>query len=116
MVTSAASPAISAAVACPVGYPLRCKRPKRPEDGRWCPEFFRINFSRCIFCGLCGEACPTNAIQLTPDYELAEYSRQDLVYEKRGLADQRHRQVSRLQLLSGRGHVDLGQWPRGRRE
>ncbi|MDI5829494.1 regulatory signaling modulator protein AmpE, partial [Salmonella enterica subsp. enterica serovar Kentucky] len=42
-------------------------------DGRWYPEFFRINFSRCIFCGLCEEACPTTAIQLTPDFELGEY-------------------------------------------
>ena len=40
------------------------------EDGRWYPEFFRINFSRCIFCGLCEEACPTTAIQLTPDFEM----------------------------------------------
>ena len=54
-------------------------------DGRWYPEFFRINFSRCIFCGLCEEACPTTAIQLTPDFELGEYKRQDLVYEKEDL-------------------------------
>ena len=55
------------------------------DDGRWYPEFFRINFSRCIFCGLCEEACPTNAIQLTPDYEICEYNRQNLVYEKEDL-------------------------------
>lgn len=55
------------------------------RDGRrpLVSEFFRINFSRCIFCGLCEEACPTTAIQLTPDFELGEYKRQDLVYEKR---------------------------------
>lgn len=71
------------AVACPVGCISLQKAEK--EDGRWYPEFFRINFSRCIFCGLCEEACPTTAIQLTPDYELCEYNRQNLVYEKEDL-------------------------------
>lgn len=71
------------AVACPVGC-ISLQKGER-DDGRWYPEFFRINFSRCIFCGLCEEACPTNAIQLTPDYEMAEYNRQNLVYEKEHL-------------------------------
>ena len=52
------------------------------DDGRKRAEFFRINFSRCILCGFCEEACPTYAIQITPDVELAEYDRQNLVYEK----------------------------------
>lgn len=71
------------AVACPVGCISLQKAEK--EDGRWYPEFFRINFSRCIFCGMCEEACPTTAIQLTPDFEMAEYNRQNLVYEKEHL-------------------------------
>lgn len=60
------------AVACPVG----CISLQKAEtkDGRWYPEFFRINFSRCIFCGLCEEACPTTAIQLTPDFEMGNTS------------------------------------------
>ncbi|MGE8313696.1 MAG: NADH-quinone oxidoreductase subunit NuoI, partial [Pseudomonas protegens] len=71
------------AVACPVGCISLQKA--ETEDGRWYPDFFRINFSRCIFCGLCEEACPTTAIQLTPDFEMAEFKRQDLVYEKEDL-------------------------------
>ncbi|ACQ94241.1 NADH-quinone oxidoreductase, chain I [Tolumonas auensis DSM 9187] len=71
------------AVACPVGC-ISLQKAER-VDGRWYPEFFRINFSRCIFCGLCEEACPTTAIQLTPDFEMGEYRRQDLVYEKEDL-------------------------------
>ncbi len=46
---------------------------------------FRINFSRCILCGFCEEACPTNAIQLTPDFNMCEYNRQGMVYEKEDL-------------------------------
>ncbi len=55
------------------------------EKGRRYPEFFRINFSRCIYCGFCEEACPTYAIQLIPDYEMGEYERRNLVYEKEHL-------------------------------
>ncbi|MCX2779034.1 NADH-quinone oxidoreductase subunit NuoI [Microbulbifer thermotolerans] len=55
------------------------------EDGRWRPAWFRINFSRCIMCGLCEDACPTYAIQLTPDFEMCEYDRQNMVYEKEDL-------------------------------
>src|SRR5208282_6032114 len=55
------------------------------EHGRRYPEFFRINFSRCIFCGYCEEACPTYAIQLTPDFEMGEWKRDSLVYEKADL-------------------------------
>src|SRR3546814_1310025 len=45
---------------CAVAYPVGCislQKAEKPEDGRWYPEWFRINFSRCIFCGLCEEAC-----------------------------------------------------------
>lgn len=55
------------------------------ENGRRYPDFFRINFSRCIFCGLCEDACPTYSIQLTPDFEMGEYNRNNLVYEKEDL-------------------------------
>lgn len=71
------------AVACPVSC-ISLQKAER-EDGRWYPEFFRINFSRCIFCGFCEEACPTTAIQLTPDFEMGDYRRKDLVYEKEDL-------------------------------
>ncbi|MDX9974971.1 MAG: NADH-quinone oxidoreductase subunit NuoI [FCB group bacterium] len=72
---------------CSVACPVSCISLQATEDetGRRYPEFFRINFSRCIFCGMCEEACPTNAIQLTPDFEMSEYNRQNLVYEKEDL-------------------------------
>jgi len=72
---------------CAVACPVDCISLQATEDknGRRYPEFFRINFSRCIFCGFCEEACPTYAIQLTPDFEMGEYKRQNLVYEKEDL-------------------------------
>ena len=72
---------------CAAACPVDCIALQATEDenGRRYPAFFRINFSRCIFCGYCEEACPTYAIQLIPDFEMAEYSRQNLVYEKEDL-------------------------------
>jgi NADH-quinone oxidoreductase subunit I len=72
---------------CAIACPVDCISLQATEDehGRRYPDFFRINFSRCIFCGLCEEACPTYAIQLTPDFEMSEYNRQNLVYEKEDL-------------------------------
>ena len=72
---------------CAAACPVDCIALQQTidEDGRKRADFFRINFSRCILCGFCEEACPTYAIQLTPDVELAEYDRQNLVYEKEKL-------------------------------
>jgi NADH-quinone oxidoreductase subunit I len=69
---------------CAVVCPVDCIALQATEDegGRRYPEWFRINFSRCIFCGFCEEACPTKAIQLTPDLDMNEYERANLVYEK----------------------------------
>ena len=72
---------------CAAACPVDCISLQATEDGhgRRYPEVFRINFSRCIFCGFCEEACPTYAIQLTPDFEMGEYVRSNLVYEKEDL-------------------------------
>ncbi len=72
---------------CAVACPVACisLQAAEQEGGRRYPEFFRINFSRCIFCGYCEEACPTYAIQLTTDFEMSEFNRKNLVYEKEDL-------------------------------
>jgi|TARA_B110000091_G_scaffold40847_1_gene44219 NADH-quinone oxidoreductase subunit I len=72
---------------CAVACPVDCISLQQTidDDGRKRADFFRINFSRCILCGFCEEACPTFAIQLTPDVELAEYERHNLIYEKEHL-------------------------------
>ena len=72
---------------CAAACPVDCISLQATQDGhgRRFPEFFRINFSRCIFCGYCEEACPTYAIQLTPDFEMGEWKRHSLVYEKEDL-------------------------------
>ena len=45
------------------------------------PEYFQIDMLRCILCGFCEEACPKEAIYMSDELELADYSRQALVYD-----------------------------------
>ena len=72
---------------CSAACPVDCIALQATQDevGRRYPAWFRINLSRCIFCGYCEEACPTYAIQLTPDFEMSDYRRPSLVYEKEDL-------------------------------
>ncbi len=44
---------------------------KRPE----------VDVGRCMLCGYCAEYCPKNAMTVTPEYELATESREDLCYD-----------------------------------
>lgn len=58
--------------------------------GRFSPgerygRVYQINYLRCIFCGLCIEACPTRALTMTNFYEMADHTRQDLIFEKHQL-------------------------------
>ncbi len=41
---------------------------------------YEIDMLRCIFCGLCEDACPTDALHLTQEFELADFTRESLVY------------------------------------
>ncbi len=71
---------------CAAVCPCDCidlQKTATPE--KFFPEYFRINFARCIFCGFCEEACPTAAIQLIPDFEMSEFDRANLLYEKENL-------------------------------
>lgn len=45
------------------------------------PERFDIDMLRCILCGFCEEACPKDAIYMSDELELADYTRQALVYD-----------------------------------
>ena len=60
------------------------------EEERFSPgerygRVYQINYLRCILCGLCIEACPTRALTMTNEYELADNSREKLIYTKEDL-------------------------------
>ncbi|MGH3412208.1 MAG: NADH-quinone oxidoreductase subunit NuoI [Marmoricola sp.] len=61
-----------------------------PGEERYSPgerygRVYQINYLRCILCGFCIEACPTRALTMTNQYELADNNRADLIYEKSDL-------------------------------
>jgi NADH-quinone oxidoreductase subunit I len=58
---------------------------QRFSPGERYGRVYQINYLRCILCGLCIEACPTRALTMTNEYELADSSRESLIYEKKDL-------------------------------
>ncbi|MGH3927103.1 MAG: NADH-quinone oxidoreductase subunit NuoI [Pseudonocardiaceae bacterium] len=58
---------------------------ERYSPGERYGRVYQINYLRCILCGLCIEACPTRALTMTNEYELADVSRESLIYEKQDL-------------------------------
>jgi NADH-quinone oxidoreductase subunit I len=43
---------------------------------------FTYDTSRCMFCGLCEDVCPTDALELTQDFEMAYYSREGAIWDR----------------------------------
>lgn len=46
---------------------------------------FTYDLSRCMFCGLCEDACPTDALELTQDFEMASYGRIGMIWDRKTL-------------------------------
>jgi NADH-quinone oxidoreductase subunit I len=64
---------------CATVCPAKCITIEAGENkkGEKYPKVYRIDLLRCIFCGYCVEACPVEAIEMTKEYELANYKRED---------------------------------------
>ena len=43
---------------------------------------FAIDFSLCMYCGICIEVCPFDALLWSPEFEYAELDIRDLLHEK----------------------------------
>ena len=64
---------------------------KRGEENLYREEkyasTYEINMLRCIFCGLCEEACPKEAIFLTDRIVPTEFERANFIYGKDKLVE-----------------------------
>jgi Ni,Fe-hydrogenase III small subunit/formate hydrogenlyase subunit 6/NADH:ubiquinone oxidoreductase subunit I len=63
--------ALPAAATCPTGAIA-----VRDQDGL---RDVTVDYGLCVFCGLCAEATPEGAIQITPEFALAVDDRQELI-------------------------------------
>ena len=57
-------------------YKHRYVELRRDDNGYW---------FRCIYCGMCEEVCPEQAIFLRKDYAITGLSRQEMVHNKKRL-------------------------------
>lgn len=70
---------------CPCGDLIQIETSKDQETKKIKVDQFTIDIGRCIFCGNCTDVCPVNAIVTTEQFELADYSRESLVLDKKAL-------------------------------
>ena len=55
---------------------------ERFSPGERYAKTYEINMLRCIFCGYCEDACPTEAIVLTREHRLSFTDRRDAIFTK----------------------------------
>jgi NADH-quinone oxidoreductase subunit I len=63
------------------------------------PKRFEINMLRCIYCGLCEEACPEEAIFMSKTYVVTGLSRELMIFDK-----------EKLYSIGGTRHDDIRKW------
>ena len=74
-----------------------------PDDGlhqiEKYPKVFEINMLRCIYCGLCEEACPEEAIFMSKTYSGTGLSREVMIFDKEKLYE-----------IGGELHDEIQKW------
>ena len=48
---------------------------------------FAIDYALCMYCGICVEVCPFDALFWSPEFEYAEYDIHELTHEKERLEE-----------------------------
>jgi NADH-quinone oxidoreductase subunit I len=74
------------ALACPENL-IVVGSERNPATKRKDLTTYTFDISRCMFCGLCEDACPTDALELTQDFEMASYTRDGMIWDRRTLEE-----------------------------
>ncbi len=77
-------------------------------------EAFDIDMSRCMFCGLCEEACPEEAIVMSREVEIGTFDRNSMLYEKEQLLVPESLLKRRLDFLRGEYDREHARLPRAK--
>ena len=81
------------AKACHIGA-IRISTSTNQVDNKYEVKSYEIDTGYCIFCGLCVEVCPFEALFMSYDYERAQYRRGDLLQDKEKMGETPERKVS----------------------
>ena len=103
----------SCAKYCPLGIIKIVTSPSEtaPNEGdKYRLEVFDIDISRCMFCGLCVEACPYDALFMGSGFEQGQYSRKEMFIglDQLRQAEKRPSSFFRPQLEAAEYHPNSG--------
>lgn len=97
----------SCAIACPVNCITIETVKASPDDPHkenyyngkerkmWLARY-EIDFAKCCYCGLCTQACPSDAITHSTEFEYSEYKRENLLYKFQTLTPEQVVEKKRL--------------------
>ncbi len=87
---------LACARVCPDNLITMTLEKRDGHKGRY-PINFQIDLNPCCFCGLCAEVCPTpmKALVMTKEFELASFTRRDLILDKDHLMENGRKEVEK---------------------
>lgn len=68
------------ATACP-NKVINIKSEKDETTNKKVLKSYQMQVDRCLFCGLCTEACPTKALTATQEFENTVFYRDDMIWD-----------------------------------
>ena len=76
----------NACMLCAKFCPAQCMEIKGEKiDDKRVATTYNIDLTRCIFCGMCVDSCPKDAIAMVEAYEFSSYDKESLQLDKNGM-------------------------------